>query len=185
MRWPPFEAPDDGVRLRAARPGDLRALDAFVGQLSLASRVQRFFAPLPRLPASMRDAIAKGDPLQHFVVAERGTSIVGLGQYAVLPEYPRCEVALAVADDWQGRGLGRRLFERLLADAARSGLREAVLETHSGNRAMRTLARSTGFSLVRHPEDPELLFGRRDLEATVESGLAFDRVATAPLAAAL
>lgn len=149
------------------------------------SRVQRFFAPLPRLPESMRDAIANGDPTQHFVVAERGASIVGLGQYAAAPDHPRCEVALAVADHWQGRGLGRRLLERLLADAARAGLREAVLETLSANRAMRSLARRADFSLVRHPEDPELLFGHRDLASAFERATVFDGVAAPPLAAAL
>lgn len=184
MGWPFFEAPDDGVRLRVAKPEDLGALDTFVAQLSLASRVQRFFAPLPRLPATMRDAIAGADPSQHFVVAGRGTSIVGLGQYAAAPDHPRCDVALAVADDWQGRGLGRRLLERLLADAARAGLREAVLETLVGNRGMRTLARRAGFSLAPHPEDPDLLFGRRDLAPRFEPSPVFNGVAAQPLAAA-
>ena len=45
MGRPAFETTDDGVRLRAARPDDLGALDAFVEQLSVHSRVQRFFFP--------------------------------------------------------------------------------------------------------------------------------------------
>jgi acetyltransferase len=185
MGGPYFEAPDDDVRLRTARPDDLDALDVFVAQLSLTSRVQRFFAPLPRLPASMRDAVARGDPSQHFVVVAHGASIVGLGQYTTDPDRPRCEVALAVADDWQGRGLGRRLLERLLADAARAGLREAVLETSTDNRAMRSLARRAGFGLMPHPEDPELLFGHRDLAPAFERAAVFDGVAAPPLVAAL
>ncbi len=80
-----------------------------------------------------------------FVVAEDGQPIIGLGQYAAQPNRLRCEIALVVADAWQGRGVGRRLLDRLLSDAERAGLREAVLETQSDNRVMRALAQKFGF----------------------------------------
>lgn len=160
---PDAATPAAAVRLRAAQASDLDAVDEFVDRLSLASRVKRFFAPLRRLPEALRRAIAEGDPMQRFVVAEQRHSIVGLGQRATSPNRLRCEVALVVADAWQGGGIGRRLLERLLSDAARAGLREAVLETLPDNRAMRALAEKAGFILMRHPEDPRLVFGRRAL----------------------
>jgi acetyltransferase len=161
--------PDDwpaGVRLRAALPSDIDAVQRFVAALSLRSRVQRFFAPLRELPAGLASALQRNDPSHRFVVAERDGEIVGLGQYAVDAGGERCEVALVIDDRVQGLGLGRRLLARLLADAAGAGLRQAVLETLAGNAAMRALARRCGFELERHPEDPDLVLGRRPLVAT-------------------
>ena len=123
MNLPVPASPDAAVRLRAARPADLSAIDDFVAGLSLSSRARRFFVPLRRLPETPRSAIAGSDPMQRFVVAEQGHSIIGLGQYAAEPSRQRCEVALVVADVWQGRGVGRRLLDWLLTDAARAGLR--------------------------------------------------------------
>lgn len=153
-----------GWQVRAARPQDVDALQAFIGALSLRSRVQRFFAPLRQLPPALVQALQRGDPAQRFVVAERDGQIGALGQYAADPQRPRCEVALVVDDILQGHGLGRRVLERVLAEARAAGLREAVLETMSDNRAMRGLARRCGFVLMRHPEDPELVLGERSLQ---------------------
>lgn len=146
--------------LRDAGPDDLPALREFVARLSLAARVQRFFAPVRELPPEIAQALARRDPAHRFVLVEHGREIVALGQYAVAADAPRCEVALVVADGWQSQGLGRRLLEALLAQAARAGLREAVLMTASTNRAMGRLARTCGFSLARDPEDAGLLHGR-------------------------
>ena len=44
----------------------------------------------------------------------------------------RAEFALAVADDWQGRGLGRRLMAHLIAEARRQGYSERQVFTVSG-----------------------------------------------------
>ena len=151
------------TRLRTATAADVDALQQFVAALSMRTRVQRFFAPLRGLPPDMVQALQRNDPAHRFVVAERDGAIVGLGQYAVDAGGERCEVALVIDDRLQGLGLGRRLLARLLADAAGAGLRQAVLETLAGNASMRTLAQRCGFELERHPEDPDLLLGRRPL----------------------
>jgi GNAT superfamily N-acetyltransferase len=84
--------------------------------------------------------------------------IVALAQYARQPPpVPICEVALVVADACQRSGLGRRLMLRLLDDAAQEGLESATGEVLRHNRAMLSLARSTGFTLQSHPEDPTLV----------------------------
>lgn len=156
---------DDGVQLRSAGPGDLPAVQDFFAALSPRTRRLRFLAPLPALPAMLARALQRADPQHRFVVAEAGGAVVGLGQYAVEAPSERCEVALVVDDRLQGRGLGRRLLERLLADAGGAGLREAVLDTLAGNAAMRRLAQRCGFRLEFHPDDPELVRGRRALMA--------------------
>ena len=149
--------------LRTAQAKDIDALQRFVGNLSLATRVQRFFVPLRELPGELVRALRQADPAHRFFVAEAEGEPIGLGQLAMNGE--QGEVALVVADAWQSRGVGAGLLARLLDEAARRGLREVLLETLAGNRGMRALARRGGFELQRHPGDPDLLLGRRQLAA--------------------
>ena len=163
-----LEARLAGVTVRAAQPSDIGALQELYASLSKHTRAQRFFSPLRELPREMLNAIESGDPAHRFLVVEgpegkgNGT-LLGLGQYAVEPGQAHCELALLIADEWQGCGLGTRLLDQLLQDAAASGLREARLETLHGNQAMRALARRAGFSVRMHPEDSLLLLGCRAL----------------------
>jgi GNAT superfamily N-acetyltransferase len=157
-----------GVTVRVAQPSDIGPLQQWYATLSLQTRAQRFFSPLRELPREMLKALESGDPAHRFLVvegpeAEGNDTLLGLGQYAVVPGQAHCELALLIADDWQGCGLGRRLLDQLLQDAVASGLRQARLETLHGNLAMRALARRAGFSVRTHPEDSLLLLGCRAL----------------------
>ena len=173
--------------IREAVPTDLPALQAFLRSLSVTARASRFFAPVAELPPMLALALETGDPLHHFLVAQApadgdlvpgragaADSIVALAQYARNPQARQvCDVAVVVADAWQGRGLGRRLMLHLLGDARRQGLSLAVGEVLRHNRAMLGLARCTGFSLHRHPEDATLMSISRSLrsEAVVAEAL--------------
>jgi acetyltransferase len=55
------------------------------------------------------------------------------------------EIAVVVADAWQGRGLGRRLLDALIAAARRRGVRRLVGITLSDNVAMIAPAHALGF----------------------------------------
>jgi acetyltransferase len=55
------------------------------------------------------------------------------------------EIALVVADEWQRRGLGRRLLHDLIAAARRRGVRRLVGTTLTDNFAMIALAHALGF----------------------------------------
>ena len=149
--------------LRAAQPGDLPALHGLVRGLSPASRTQRFFAPLRELPRQMAAAIERRDPAHRFVVAQAEAGLVALGQLAIEAGTSRGELALVVADPWQSRGLGRRLLEHLLDQAAGAGVRQVAFETLSHNVAMRRLALRCGVTLRVHPDDARLLQGERAL----------------------
>jgi acetyltransferase len=64
------------------------------------------------------------------------------------------EFAIAVADDWQGVGLGRELMQRLSRHAARRGVRRLVGDVLPGNRAMFAVTASLGGELVASPNGP-------------------------------
>ena len=108
------------LALRPVEPNDIGALVAFLEGLSPQSRYYRFFgsAKLDRahvarlVPASADAGIA--------LVGDCGGRIVAFaGYHRGQDDRDRAEVAFAIADSLQGRGVGTRLLERL-ADLARS-----------------------------------------------------------------
>ena len=78
-------------------------------------------------------------------------------QYAAAEPAKDCEVALVIADDVQGQGLGSRLMAILLDAAKAGGYRRAVGDVLRNNRAMITLARRAGFDVAVNDEDPDLI----------------------------
>jgi acetyltransferase len=128
MRPPEFrEVVDLGgepVTIRAMQPADRAIEDAFVRNLSPGSRHLRFQAALKQLTPDMLDRFTNVDYPNEMAliatVAEGGTEReIGVARYVRTPRSDRAEVAVVVADDWQGRGVGTRLLVRL-RDIARS-----------------------------------------------------------------
>ncbi len=147
------------LTLRPAKPADLPALESFVQGLSMIARAQRFFAPVSSLPSILADALRRDDPLHRFVVVDTPAgSLAGFAEYAIDPASPEtCNVAVAVGDAFQRRGLGLALLRQVIADAERRGLANAVGEVLRYNRPMLALARRVGFELGPYPGDATLV----------------------------
>jgi acetyltransferase len=64
------------------------------------------------------------------------------------------EFAIAVADEFQRRGLGTQLVSRLLAYAAAKGVRRLFGEVLVDNHGMLALARRLGFRIRTNISDP-------------------------------
>ena len=142
------------MRLRRVRADDAERVQQFVRALSARSRLERFLAPVSELSARQLERITSGAGLCLAVFDEHG-GIVALGEYACA-DAAGAELALAVADAWQGRGLGERLLARLLLHARRADIRRLGGVTRAGNVAMQQLARKLGFRL-RRDADPCLM----------------------------
>jgi RimJ/RimL family protein N-acetyltransferase len=111
--------------IRPIRPDDKDALVAGLGRLSDRSVYQRFLSPKPKLTASELKYLTEVDFVDHYalvaVLARRPDVIVGVGRWVREAEDPRAaEVAIVVADDLQGRGVGTTLG-RWLARTAVQG----------------------------------------------------------------
>lgn len=82
-----------------------------------------------------------------YSVAMVGARLVG---YAGLRAPERGREAdvqtIAVAEDARGRGIGRALMERMLAQARARGMREVFLEVRADNPVAQGLYRSLGFT---------------------------------------
>ena len=57
-------------------------------------------------------------PDHQALLALLGSDLVGMGTYEISPEGTAAELALAVADDMHGRGVGTLLLEHLVSDAS-------------------------------------------------------------------
>jgi acetyltransferase len=150
------------VVVRAIRPGDASMLQAFVRRLSLRSRRFRFFVALKELPASQLARFVNVDSARDLALvalSERqdGTAIVAEARYALAQEGDNAEFAIAVADDFQRRGLGKLLVKRLLATAWRKGVRRLFGQIKIDNRAMLTVATRLGFRLGGDLEDESVV----------------------------
>jgi len=79
-------------------------------------------------------------------------TIVGLGQYGVDESTHTAEVALAVRDDYQNRGIGSELLSYLTYLAKREGFLGFTAEVLVENRPMLQVFEQGGFDITRQTE---------------------------------
>lgn len=162
------------VQVHVAGSGDREALVDFFSRLSPESRWRRFLSlALPQ--SELIDSLCRsseprsGLTLVATRVQEGESRIVAAGSY-LARDARTAEVALAVADDFQGKGLGTLLLEQLALQAVRHGFTHFWAITQTENQPMLEVFRESGFALVERPEHSEV---EVDLVlATTETGLA-------------
>jgi RimJ/RimL family protein N-acetyltransferase len=142
----------EGV-LRGIRPEDREAFLAFHAGLSEESRYFRYFSARRRLPEREVRHFTEVDQRDHAgVVMWAGGAIVGHALYDRLDE-EEAEVALEVADAYQGHGVGTAMLEELAGRASRAGIRRFVAHVLPSNQRMLEVFRGLGFSEHARFED--------------------------------
>ncbi|HYT74683.1 MAG TPA: GNAT family N-acetyltransferase, partial [Vicinamibacterales bacterium] len=138
------------VRLRPVREDDAERVLALFGQLSERSLYYRFMA-VPHFDLEQARRIVKIDyDSQLALVAERGDGLCGIAGYYRDPVNPtRAEVAFAIADAMQGRGLGTRMLERLAETARDRGVRQFDAYVLGDNLPMMDVFLQSGFALTQ------------------------------------
>lgn len=150
------------VTLRTLRPEDRAIEEAFVRALSPTSRYLRFHSALPALTPEMAERFLNLDyPDQMALIAsipERGGERqIAVARWARPQGETAADLGIAVADDWQGKGLGTALLKRLLQLAAAAGIEQIAANVLYENQRMRALARDLGFRLAPRQDDPHTL----------------------------
>jgi acetyltransferase len=171
----PFDLVDvwharNGERMlvRPVHPQDLELARAFVRELSPESRYNRFHGALKELTQGMARWATHVDYDRHMaLIAVRyrdGQEVeIGAARYVVRADGETAEFAVAVADAWQGQGVGVRLLSDLMRVAASRGLRWMEGEVLASNRGMLALARRLGFDYRKPHRDARLVTVSRRL----------------------
>ncbi len=140
--------------VRPAMPADVAALRRFFERLSAVSRYQRFLTagePPDAVIARLSDSTDPSRALT-FVVeraggpAGPGLRIIATASYIAITD-DTAEVAFAVADDFQGKGLGTALLERLAVAASSHGFHRFQATTLEHNTGMLEVFRDSGFEI--------------------------------------
>jgi GNAT superfamily N-acetyltransferase len=129
------------VTIRALRPGDTATVQSVFDRLGPRSRRLRFGHAVGELTPADLERLARVDGRHHVLVAYAARRAVGVAQLARDEEPTSAEVAYAVADDWQGLGIGTALVKLLSADAAAVGITRLHATMQLDNRASLSVMR--------------------------------------------
>src|SRR3954452_6772821 len=143
------------LRLRSPEVSDEQAIKAFFDALSAESRYTRFHGAGRTDTVSRNYAAADGDA-RVSLLARLGDRVVAVAGYDRLNEPGVAEVAFAVADEMQGRGLATRMLEQLAEVGAERGMTRFDAEVMAGNRRMLGVFSGAGFDTQRHSEYGEI-----------------------------
>ncbi len=144
------------LRLQAPTHDDLDALETFFSGLSDRSFYLRFHG-VRQVDRSLVEHFV--DPDWHdrgVLVGVVAHEIVAVAEFMRLRDERSAEVAFAVADELQGRGIGTRLLEQLAMRAAATGVERFVAEVLPDNAGMLAVFRDAGFDVARELEHGEI-----------------------------
>jgi GNAT superfamily N-acetyltransferase len=134
--------------IRPIEPGDKAALVAAVDQSSDDAVYRRFLNPHGRLTAAELRYLTEVDHRDHeaLVAVDPGSDeSVGVARYVRDRERrDSAEIAVAVLESWQGRGVGKALLHRLADRARGEGITRFTALMLSDNRPMRRLLADLG-----------------------------------------
>ena len=142
------------IHVRAIRPDDRERLVEHFHRLSARSVHFRFMGMKRELSEADLDYFTRPDFVHHIALVatlrEGGAErIIGVGRYVADQGDAAAEVAFAVADDHQGRGIGTLLLEHLLRIARDRGITEFRADVLGDNNQMLEVFRHTGLRVAR------------------------------------
>ncbi len=165
-----WQLPDGtNVSIRPIRPEDATQEQTFVKNMSAESKYFRFMQSLEQLTPLMLARFTQIDydrEMALIAVVKEGkedSRIIGVVRYVSNPDHHSCEFALAVSDDYQRKGIGRHLMQRLMVVAHDRGIEVMEGEVLSANSKMLKLMERIGFRLVHNSEEPDVVQVRRHL----------------------
>jgi GNAT superfamily N-acetyltransferase len=146
-----------GVDIRPLAASDRDKLASAFARLSDDTRLRRFRGLARRLGERELDRLTLIDHHHHEALAavalETG-EIVGVARYIALPDDPRAaEVAIAVDDQWQRRGIGRQLLSALADRARGEGITRLLAYVGADNRPVLGWIARAGGAAEAHDGD--------------------------------
>ena len=146
------------VALRPARPEDEPLLHDLAAHMSPGDLRLRFFTPVRGISHVVAARLTQIDyDREMALIAEHDGTALGISHFFADPDRLSAEYAIAVRSDWQGRGVGYALMNRLIAIARQWGIGELVGEVLRENRSMLAMCRELGFAVAADPTDPGVM----------------------------
>lgn len=149
---------NEPVSVRLLRSNDTELDADFVRHLSVDARRLRFFCGVKELSAEELRLLCDmdGEKSVAFVATIRKDGqecAIGVSRYAPSLISGEREMALAIADDWQHKGVAELLMTRLIAYARSHGVKRLYSVELEENQMMRELAPTLGLQVQRDPDD--------------------------------
>jgi len=150
------------VALRSAAAADAEAICTIYNQ-GIADRLATLETAL-RTPAERRQWLTERGPRQPVIVAETADAVIGWGslnRFSPREVYDRvADFSVYVERSWRGKGVGRRLLDRLIDLARDIGYHKMVLAALPTNAAGVALYTRAGFTRVGIYREQGQLDGR-------------------------
>jgi acetyl coenzyme A synthetase (ADP forming)-like protein len=149
------------IHIRALRPDDKALLLEHFQRLSATSVYFRFLGAKKRLTDEELTRFTELDFVRNAALVAtlrdgQRERIIGVGRYAALADESgratRAEIAFAVLDEYQGRGIGTLLLEHLAPIARENGITEFEADVLGENNQMLLVFASSGFKVQRSLE---------------------------------
>jgi acetyltransferase len=167
-KWPRCAKTHDGVeyRIRPIRADDIERDRSFINNLSSSSRYNRMMGLMREPSAELLNHLVHVDyrhemALVALVGEGADESIIAVARYGGNPAY--CEFAVAVADEWQSRGIGTTLSQLLFEYAKSHGVRRMYAVLLTENARMLKLADDLQMRVRRSAHDNAVVEAWRTL----------------------
>lgn len=158
------------VLIRPIHPGDEEIERKFIERLSPQSRRFRFLGAIASPSTRLVEQFTHPDPVRDaaFVAliadgAEK--SEIGVARFSAGTDMSTCECAIAVSDEWTGKGLATILMRHLIEIARQRGIRSMYSIDAIDNQPMQELAEHLGFERRHDPDDATQVIHSLDLKA--------------------
>jgi acyl-CoA hydrolase/N-acetylglutamate synthase-like GNAT family acetyltransferase len=137
------------LRVRPVRLSDEEALQDLFYRLTDESTYRRFMTFKKAHPHEEMQHLVNLDYEQSVGVlaCDGDDQIVGMARYDVDPKNNLGDIAFVVRDEWQGKGVGKALMQRMVEIARARGLSGFVADVLAENKAMMAVLQRSGLKL--------------------------------------
>jgi GNAT superfamily N-acetyltransferase len=159
------------VLVRTLHPEDIELERRFIEALSPTSRRFRFLETMRDPSAALLRQMTVIDPATdaaYVALLGKGPQAteIGVGRFSAQADGQDCEFAVTVSDEWQNKGLGTLLMQRLIEVAKARGIKSMHSSDAADNTRMRQFADHLHFAHRRDPDDSTLVLYSIDLRST-------------------
>lgn len=151
-----FKTAKDGLTLflRPVKISDEDLLKHFFYSLSDKSTYKRFLSDRKYMPRNLLQKFCVIDYTREILLLavvqkDEIEDVVGVGQYVIAEENHMADIAFAVRDDYQNRGIGSVLLNRLTGLAMREGLIGFTADVLVENEPMLRVFEKMGFDIEK------------------------------------